>query len=62
MTEFDRWTENFKCRKCGRVGTAGLSQEKGLIAIRDLSEGFNVAGMEGDPDVVCIKCNVSAWP
>jgi hypothetical protein len=62
MTKFDRWTENFKCRECGKVGTASLSQEKDLIAVADLSEGLKVVGPANDPDVVCVNCNVSAWP
>jgi hypothetical protein len=71
-TDCNCWVERFKCPECGRSSTANLTRSDGhavafrhgeyLIAVDSPAEGFKVVGDPQDIDVLCVKCNVSAWP
>ena len=57
---------------CGNTGTANLTRLPSplvghmhgeyLIIVDGLTDGFKAVGDPRDIDVICTRCNVSAWP
>ena len=71
MAARDTWVESFKCPVCGKTGTANLTHldlpldhihGEYLTTVDSLTGGFEAVGNPKDIDVICTRCNVSAWP
>jgi hypothetical protein len=61
MTVSDNWHETLRCRNCGLIGVAHLSQsEEGMIVIKALPVGFRAVSGEHGDTFFCKACNRSA--
>ena len=62
----DQWTETLECPKCGKVGSANLSQdmsdEDSVPIVHFLSGHFKVDQQRDAPAFYCEACNVWAKP
>jgi hypothetical protein len=62
----DQWTEKLECPRCGKVGSAELSQDmsddNSVPIVRRVSEGFRVDQQAGAPVFYCQSCNVWVKP
>jgi hypothetical protein len=60
----DEWNEKLRCPKCGKTGTASLSQgdDADTATVRNVPDGFKVVATLHGPDFRCRICNVAAEP
>ena len=62
----DQWTETLECPKCGKLGSADLSQDmsddNSIPIVRSVSGGFKVDPQRDAPAFYCEVCNVWAKP
>lgn len=62
----DDWTETLECPKCGKNGTASLSQDmsddNSIPIVRSLCDGFRADIQSSGPKFYCQSCNVLAKP
>ena len=56
----DEWNERLRCPKCGKSGTASLSQDNGdTPSIQLVPDGFKIVDTEHGPDFRCADCDVA---
>jgi hypothetical protein len=59
----DDWTEKLRCPKCGKTGTAKLSQIGDVIpTVQSVSDGFKVVTTQYGPEFHCMSCSVPVVP
>jgi hypothetical protein len=62
----EEWTEKLECPRCGKVGSARLSQDMSdddsIPIVRSVSENFMVDPQRETPTFYCTSCNVWAKP
>jgi hypothetical protein len=60
----DEWNERLRCPKCGKSGTASLSQSEDadIPTVHSVPDGFTVVAREHGPDFHCTTCNVAVVP
>jgi predicted RNA-binding Zn-ribbon protein involved in translation (DUF1610 family) len=56
----DEWNERLRCPKCGKAGTASLSQDNGdTPSIQLVPAGFKIVDTEHGPDFRCADCDIA---
>jgi hypothetical protein len=60
----DEWNEKLRCPKCGRTGTASLSQsdDTNIPTVHSVPDGFKVVATSDAPNFHCASCNVPVVP